>query len=85
MSIVETLKNAGKIVIEAAKANPVAAAAVVVGTGAVIGGGVWWNKRSKAKKVEAATPAVAGSVAEAVVETAKPVLAVVDGQSTKTA
>lgn len=47
MAILAILKNAGTVVLAAAKSNPIAAAGIAVGTGATIGGAVYWNRRRK--------------------------------------
>lgn len=78
MAILAILKNAGSVVLAAAKSNPIAAAGIAVGTGATIGGAVYWNRRRKNAKV---LKAADGSDAPAVVEaeaapaTAEPVAA----------
>jgi hypothetical protein len=50
MAFLETVKAAAQVVIEAVKANPLAATGIVVGTGATIGGGVYLRRRYKARK-----------------------------------
>jgi hypothetical protein len=70
MAFLETLKAAATVIVEAVKANPLAAGAIVVGTGATIGGGVYAHRRYKARKALAIdVPAVvdaalAGSVTD---------------------
>lgn len=69
MSIIETIKAAGNVVLEVVKANPVLAAGAVVG-GAVVGyGGYRGFKAFKNRAPKApAAPAVAAVAAEAVAE-----------------
>ncbi|MNZ70465.1 hypothetical protein D3C78_888020 [compost metagenome] len=53
MAILEALKELGKVIVESAKENPVAAACIGGATVATIGGGVYLRKRSKNKAAAA--------------------------------
>jgi len=54
MSLIDIVKETAGTVLEAISENPVVAAGVAVGAVAVTGGGLWFNKRRKAKKATAA-------------------------------
>lgn len=77
MSIMETIKAAGKVVVEAVKAHPVAAAAIGVTAAAAVGGGIYMAKRGDKKKEEA-KPAEAKGEAAPAAESTKPELKVVE-------
>lgn len=69
MSIIETIKAAGNVVLEVVKANPALAAAAVVGGGVVGYGGYRGFKAFKNRAPKApAAPAVAAVAAEAAAE-----------------
>ncbi len=57
MALLDTLKEAGNIVIDTIKENPVVAGAVVA-TAVVVGGGVYLYKNKKDKEAEARVKAV---------------------------